>query len=166
MNYTNPARTNTFQFEINGQKRLSLQIEGIPLTGVAIGDALMENTPYNIQAPDNRVDLDALSIDFEVSEDLAEWFDINEWIYQCTITNDAHISLATSAVMAILDNRSQPILTVEYFGVQPMALSQLFYKTTDSDIVEIKANFTFRYDTIKITQIKTGKKIQYGDIPR
>ena len=165
-NYNNPSRSNTFEFEINGFKSLSIQLEEIPLTGIAIGDAIMENAPYNLQVPDNRVDLDALSVTFEVSEGFNEWVDICEWIYLCTITNDAHIKYATNAVMVIQDNNYLPVMTVEYIGVQPMALGQIVYSTTNDNVVEMKSNFTFRYDTIKVTHMKSNRVIEFHNIMR
>ena len=158
----NPARNNTFEFAIFGQKKLSLQCEGVPLTGIVLGDAIA-NAPYNLRVPDNQVDLDPVTVEFEVSEDYSEWWEITNWMYRCTHTNDAHIRESTTSVLNILDNNSNPIMVVTYIGVQPVSLGQMQYTTTDTGSTEIKNTFIFRYDTVKIDHIPSNSSIEFHD---
>lgn len=158
----NPARNNTFEFGITGYKKLSLQCENVPLTGLTLGSAVT-NSPYELAFPDNQVSLDPISIDFEVSEDYSEWFDVAEWIYKCSYTPNAQEKYATTAVLSIKDNNYQPVLTVTYIGVQPVGLGQIQYTTTDNGSTELKANFNFRYDTVQLTHIPTNRTFEFHD---
>lgn len=156
----NPAKSTSFIFSITNRKDLSLRIQNSSVGSVNLGVTPFPGRIADLLVPSNKLDYGPMTLQFLVSEDLREWFEVYKWMMDITKTNDAHLTKTEVAELTILDSNNRPVMRVVYAGAFPLTLGELMYSITD-DEVSLVADLTLQFEKFDLVNMVTGEELIY-----
>jgi hypothetical protein len=155
-----------FIFQIKRSPHLNFFIQEVNLPSLSVQFPVQQNPFVNIPMSGEHIDFGTLKISFKVDEDLQNWFEVHNWIRSLGFpdnfseysilstagpTSGAGISSDISLV--ILNQIKLPAFEVNFRNAFPVSLSDLNFKSTDTDVNYITASAEFRYilyDVVKL----------------
>lgn len=162
LSYTqlNVAKSTSFIFTITNRKALSLRIQNATVGSVNLGATPFPTRSADILIPSNKIDFGPMNLQFLVSENLTEWFDIYKWMVDITKNVESHTEFTEVGELTILDSQNREIMRVIYHGIFPLTLGELMYSVVD-DEVSLVADLTVQFDKFDLINLLTGEEIIY-----
>lgn len=145
---TNPLNNTSYQFNIIRLPNVTWACQSANLPGLALGNA-EQMTPFTTIPREGNATFEDLSIQFIVSEDMKNWFEIYQWIRQCTNIDDFsdfdRTKIYSDATLNILTNKFNSNVQVNFRYLFPVALSGIDFDsiTDNSEPVTATVNFAF-----------------------
>lgn len=147
-----------FQFELRKISNVTYFCQSANLPGISIR-SIEQITAFNpIKRPGGEVAQEDFTINFMVDEELKNWFEIRNWIDECSTRRDSlkykgpEKHLSSEGVLFILESNNQPRFKVSFEGMFPVSLGGLSFQTgADSGFQYSSA--TFSYTTFEVTKI-------------
>lgn len=139
---TDHAINTRFRFNLTGNRELTLRVQKVPATPITLPGTNMfphmGKADFNI--PSNKFTYDPLVIDFIVSEDYHEYFQVLDWMKSC-LSDDEFRNNEERGELELLDSQYQPVGRITYKDIWPTEIGEMTYET-DEDAVYLKCTVT------------------------
>ena len=159
------ARSGRFRFRINSYycKDLNLSVQSVPIPGVQLSNFPLYVKGKGLNLPDNNLTYDPITIQFIVSEDFSEWFEIYSWMYQAangvTSGDKSYYDYEHNCTLTILDGNNQPIIEYTYFACLPSDLESIGVSYVDDSRV-LTSSLVINFSTMRVKNMITGDVIE------
>ena len=153
------SRKNNIVFVITGHLGLSLSAQTIDIGNATAGDTIMGSRYGPISMPGDAIIFTELSLVYSLSEDMIEFETLYEWLIS-TVTSSDHNSISQTGEVIYLDVNNNPYAKFTLYGIRPIDIEMPDFDVNVDDTHELTASF--KYDTMKFTNLKTGKVIEYA----
>jgi len=157
----NPLSPNGFKFNIQKLPDIEYFCQQVHIPGITFGDPILANPFANMPIPGDHLTYDTLNVQFLVDENMDNYISIYNWIvalgfpqtYQQYITyinsqqSGVLSELAKSysvGTMQILNNTNNPVRTLTFNDLFPIALETLQFQSTNDSGYYIVGSATFR----------------------
>ena len=170
----NPLSPNGFRFAIDKLPEVSFFCQAVNLPGVLLGAPEFGN-PLNVTpVPGESLTYDSLNVQFLVSEDMANYKAIYNWIvglafpqeheqYQKLVSegtapgsylgSGSELRQMTSdGTLQILSSNNKPAATVAIYDMFPISLDSLSFESRNSDVTYLIGNMALRYAYYKFIE--------------
>lgn len=141
----NPLTATNFKFVIEGMDEVNYTGKGATLPSVSLGTLEYSTRENDVQLPDNKLVYAPINIPFIIDENMNNYAEAFQWIYDCAMTNDAHLSKVKNATLIIFDRNMKVSRTILFADCLPISLSDIQFSTDDEESVLI-CNLTLEYD--------------------
>lgn len=155
----NPARSASYTFIITGRRDLSFKITNAPLSAVQLGGAPFPTRGLDIFVPSNKLAYDPMVLNFLLSEDLTEWIDVYQWMYELSHKSEQTFD---TAELTVLNSQNVPVARFVYTGVWPLTLGDIQYTVVGEETV-ISCNLALQFEQFTVESFRTGVKITHGN---
>jgi len=125
------------------------------IPGLTLGVADFPTPFVNIPEPGEILVFESFNATFEVTEDLANWKEISDWMFglgfpkefgQFRTLDDSDFKLKSDFTLQILTNALNPCKEIRFYDGFPVSLGSVEYNTTSADSGEIvTSTFEMRY---------------------
>ena len=155
-----------FRFQIKKAPHVNFFIQEVNIPSITLPSPEPNNIFVKTPIPGEHLNFSELKISFKVDEDLMNYLEIHNWIRSLgkpesfedfkniqskpSYTGDGIYSDIT---VMILSSTKMPNYEINYIDAYPVFISDLVFKTTDSDVNYVTADATFNYTYYKITNI-------------
>ena len=145
---TNPLNNTSYQFNISRLPNVVWFCQAANLPGLALGNA-EQMTPFTRIPREGNATFEDLQIQFIVSEDMKNWYEIFSWIKNCTNIDNFETydraKIFSDASLEILTNKFNSNVVVNFRDLFPVALSGIDFDsiTDNSEPVVATANFSY-----------------------
>lgn len=151
-NFLNP---NGFNFNLKRLPDVRYFVQGASMPGVDIS-AIPRPTPFrNLNIPGNNMEYGDISLTVKADAHLLSYRQTFDWMTGLAFPDsyDQYKSLSqdqygitSDASLIILDNRSNPVISVNFKDVYPTSLSEVEFSTTESDLTAPTFTITFKHN--------------------
>jgi len=155
-----------FVFQIKRAPHVNFFIQEVNLPSLSIQFPIQQNPFVNIPLSGEHIDFGSLKVSFKVDEDLQNWFEVHNWIRELgfpdnfseysnlsTATPTSGAGITSDISLVILNQIKNPTFEVTFRNAFPVSLSDLNFKSTDTDVNYITASAEFKYilyDVVKL----------------
>ena len=162
----NPLSPNGFRFIIQKLPDIEYFCQKVHVPGITFGAPMLATPFRRVPIPGDELTYDNLTVQFLIDENMDNYIAVYNWIvalgfpqnYQQYIDYvSANQSLAlgelatnySNATLQILDNTNNPVKTVNFNDILPVALETLEFDSTTEGVNYLvgSATFTFSYYT-------------------
>ena len=155
-----------FKFTLRRSPTLNFFLTDINIPSVMLG-FIETPTPFKIiEFPGDRLDFGDLQITFKVDEKMENYLEIFNWLVALGFPEDykQYKKLAdkqpgdkegiySDATLTVLNSVYVPILEIKFEDIFPIAIGDIDFTTTDSDINYVTNTATFKYKVFTITKL-------------
>lgn len=162
----NPLSPLGFKFVIKKIPNVNYFCQSVAVPGISVSVAEQPTYLSLIPQPGARMTYEPLSLKFKVDENLANYLEIHNWLIglghpvslqQAKNLSDSSDSPSlkgkpgsirtykSDATLVILTSHKNPSHYVIFRDLFPVALTELVFDSTQSDVTYLEANVTFRY---------------------
>jgi hypothetical protein len=162
----NPLSPNGFNFAIQLLPEVNFFCQEVNLPGLTFGDPMMANPFASVPIPGDHITYDTLNVKFLVDENMINYQSIFNWIVALGFPQgyQQYVNFVGSAnatalselaknysygTLQILGSNNNPVATVQFVDIFPIALESLLFESTNTDVPYIVGNATFRYSYYK-----------------
>jgi len=162
-NYLSPLN---FAFQIKRSPHLNFFVQEVNIPSIKVNYPVQQNPFVRIPISGDHVDFGILRVSFKIDEDMQNWFEVHNWIralgfpyefeeyknlsMKPAVTGEGLISDIT---IIVLNQVKLPIFEVTFRDAFPTTLSDLSFKTTDSDVNYITATAEFKYTLYDVVKL-------------
>ena len=145
---TNPLNNTAYQFSVLRLPNVNWTCQSANLPGLVLGNA-EQMTPFTRIPREGNATFEDLTIQFVVSEDMKNWYEVYNWIRQCTNIDNFdqydREKIFSDATLQILSNKFNANVQVNFRDLFPVALSGIDFDsiTDNSDPVTATVNFAY-----------------------
>ncbi len=155
-----------FRFQIKKAPHVNFFIQQVNIPAITMPNPDPNNPFVRTPIPGEHMNFGDLKISFKVDEDLQNYLEIHNWIRglgkpenfnqykelqdKPSYTGDG---IYSDISVMILSSTKMPNYEITYVDSFPVSLSDLVFRTTDSDVNYITAEATFKYTYYTITNI-------------
>lgn len=164
----NLLQSSTFQMSFTRLPYISFFLQEVNIPGINV-PALTQDTPFvNAPIPGNKLTYEALTMTFAVDEGLWTWTSVSDWLKGIGIPESfqeyKNLSLQqrlqmasakpqySDGTLAILSNKNNPILTINFTDLFPESLSGIQLSTKVDATTIITATASFRFTMMQINR--------------
>lgn len=158
----NPLSPNGFMFNITKLPEVNFFCQSVNLPGISIGYP-DQGTPFSMQPiPGETLTYDPLQLQFIIDEDMTNYLSIHNWLtalgfpqnydqYTSFINGDNRNIISELArnfsdgTLTILNNSNNPIKSIKFVDVFPIALDSITFMSTSQDVQYLVGNVSFKY---------------------
>jgi hypothetical protein len=157
-----PLSPNGFMFNIQKLPEINFFCQQVNLPGITLGVPEFGNPFNTAPIPGESLTYDTLTVQFLVDESLTNYKSIYNWIvalgfpenyqqYLNFINNQDFLRTSelaknfSDSSLTILGANNQPVQTIEFHDLFPVALDSLMFQSTNQDVNYLVGNATFRY---------------------
>lgn len=157
-----PLSPNGFMFNIQKLPEINFFCQQVNLPGITLGVPEFGNPFNTAPIPGETLTYDTLNVQFLVDDSLANYKSIYNWIvalgfpesyqqYLNFIDNQDFLKTSelaknfSDSSLVILGANNQPVQTISFHDMFPIALDSLMFQSTNQDVTYLVGNATFRY---------------------
>jgi hypothetical protein len=158
----NPLSPNGFKFSIAALPEIEYFCQQIHIPGITFGDPILANPFANVPIPGDHLTYDTLNVRFLVDENMDNYIAIYNWIValgfpqsytqyvnyvsasQSSVLSELASNYSTG-VMQVLNNTNNPIKTITFNDMFPIALETLEFQSTNDSVNYLTGSATFRF---------------------
>lgn len=155
-----------FRFVLRRSPNLNFFVTDVNIPSINLGYVELPSPFKIIELPGDKLDFGDLTITFKVDEDLANYLEIFNWVYNLgfpeTTQQFANLRNAkngdaggifSDATLSILSSSMKPNAEVVFEDLFPISLSDVNFTTTDTDINYVTATVVFKFKLFKINKL-------------
>lgn len=153
--YQNYTTTTSTSFSIPDLTDLSFTVTSWNIPGVTTGSPRQPTMFTDIPLRGDKLVYEPLVVEFIVTEDLANWLSVHDWLVGITAPFKAsqfankRIEYADGTV-TIYSSHNNKLKAVSFKNMVPVSLSELQFVTTDTETTYLKATATFMFERFVI----------------
>jgi hypothetical protein len=149
-------------FNIQKLPEVNFFCQQVNLPGITLGVPEFGNPFNNAPIPGESLTYDTLNVQFLIDDSLVNYKAIYNWIvalgfpedyqqYLNFLNNQDFLRTSelaknfSDATLTILGANNQPVQTVAFHDMFPVALDSLMFQSTNQDVTYLVGNATFRY---------------------
>jgi len=164
------ASSSQFRFNLLKVPNVEYFVTSANIPGISFsGDASMNTRFKSISFMGDTLDFADLEVTFLVNEDLSNYREIHNWMtgigfpknneqFISAVSENAELStpsgvvsgnpksLMSDATLTILTNKNNALVRVNFKDCYPLSISGLTYNTQTTDVEQLTATVTFKYD--------------------
>jgi hypothetical protein len=142
---------NKFKFSMTSSRfkgnEFDIRIAGANLPGLNLGLVTRGTHVRTLELPGDSITFDDLTIEFILSEDLEEYMEIWQWIYDLRNFDDSKFDneIFADATLVLLTNKNNPNIGFKITDLFPYVLSEipLSHNTVEGEAITATATFKF-----------------------
>ena len=148
---SNPLLTNYFKFTLSRVPNMVYFCQTANLPGIGFSTALQPTKmAYPIKRPSGAIMFEDLILSFKVDENLANWKEIHNWIYETSNYADDYYTLpeprkVSTAELLITNSSYRPKISIKFREVFPVFLSSLNFSVTEPQSTPVMAAVRFSF---------------------
>jgi hypothetical protein len=160
-----------FRFVLNRTPNTNYFVQNVRLPTLTLGQFDLEDPFVKLPTPGTKLSFEPLDITFLVDEDMSNYLEIHAWLrglgfpetfdqYGNLIRNNQNRSTLTNAsavfsdgTLMVLSSHQNGNIKVSFEDMFPIALSDLSFDSTLTDVEYLRATVTFRYKLYTIEKI-------------
>jgi|TARA_R100000081_G_C4781791_1_gene151975 hypothetical protein len=160
-----------FRFVLNRTPNTNYFVQNVRLPTLTLGQFDLEDPFVKLPTPGTKLSFEPLDITFLVDEDMSNYLEIHAWLrglgfpetfdqYGNFIRNNQTRSALTEAsavfsdgTLMVLSNHQNGNIKVIFEDMFPIALSDLSFDSTLTDVEYLRATVTFRYKLYTIEKL-------------
>jgi hypothetical protein len=148
----NTLAANKFRLIFHRIPGVTFFCQTINLPGVNLNE-FQQPTPFAapVRRPGGGLTLDNLDLTFLISEDLANYRSLLDWLYAIPPTvdysgyNKKHSELYSDATLVVLNSSSRPSFSMKFNDCFPLSIGSVEFQTNVSDVVPLTCQATFAF---------------------
>lgn len=152
-----------FRFLINKIPHVNFFVTAVNLPGLTVASVKSPSPFVKIPLPGDHAEFNNLELTFMVDEDMRNYMEIYDWLVGTGFPKDYNqykkISeengIYSDAKLILLTSAMNPNIEFTFESAFPVSISDLQFKTQESDIVYSEATVTFEY--LKYTMARLPK---------
>lgn len=169
-----PSNPNTlvrsnFDFRIQKLPNTNYFIQRVILPGVSVSESILPSPFVDVKRTGDKVIFDALTVNFLVDEDLANYRELFDWITSvgfdqnfpqyANLKNDPSVpqgqigNIYSDASLTILTSKSNPNIRVDFTELFPTSLSEIEFSTAETSADSVIGTVTFAYSNYTINTV-------------
>jgi hypothetical protein len=137
-----------FKFTLNRSPNLSYNIQRLSFPGINVNFSTMA-TPFVPIPINSRLDYNPLTFTFKVDEDLNNYLEIYNWALEIAAPDSfsqyKKDSTKVDANLIIMTSSMRPNISIDFYDLFPISLSDMEFDTSNQDINYIDASVSFKY---------------------
>jgi len=155
-----------FRFTLSRAPNLNFFVTDVNIPSLTLG-FIETPTPFKIlEFPGDRLDYGDLSVTFRVDEDFQNYLEIHNWIRALGFPNsfgeykkltDAQPgkkdTVYSDATLVVMNSAMIPNIEVKFEDIFPIAIGDINFTTTDSDVNYVTNTVSFKYKLFSIKKI-------------
>ena len=169
---TQPANKNMlsptgFRFVLDRTPGINYFTYSVPIPTLTLGDYELATPFVALPYPGDKLRYEPLSLRFRVDEDLKNYLEIHNWLvslgYPESFDNSAYQGTKSTSFknnnvfsdgsLLVMSSNQNPNLNISFEDMFPIALTELTFDASLTDIDYLEATVTFRYKAYKITEV-------------
>jgi hypothetical protein len=156
-----PLSPNGFMFSVSKLPDVQFFCQQVNLPGISIGAPEFGNPFRTSPIPGDMLTYDELTVQFLVSEDMANYRAIYNWIVALGFPENynQYINLVASdtnnyselaknysdGTLSILNSNNQVSQQIQFYDMFPSSIDSISFAATNQDVQYVVGNATFRY---------------------
>jgi len=149
---TDLIRENNFTFTFSKLPEIAFACQSISLPSMNMGVMEFPTTQLDIPRPGSKLQIDPLSIEFLVDEDLKNYRSVTDWFLEMRNPESENWKdIYSDCTLEILTNQKNHLVNVDFYDCFPSSLSELSfnYTTTESSILKATVNIEYSWFEFK-----------------
>jgi len=158
-----------FRFVLSRTPNLNYFTYSVPIPTLTLGELDIENPLVRLPTVGDKLRYEPLSLRFRVDEDLSNYMEIHNWLvslgYPESFDQSAHRSpgqavgayksgdVYSDGTLLVMSSNQNPNLQINFKKMFPVALTELNFDASLTDIEYLEATVTFRYYVYTIEKI-------------
>lgn len=143
----------SFKFMLYRTPNINFNVQSVRVPGMSLSTTDTA-TPFVTIPNSGKITYAPLTITFRVNEDLTDYLEINNWMESLgapsNFTQYANIKKSTAglysdATLIINNSRKRGNMSVNFYDLFPVDISDLQFTTMDTDVNYIECTVDFRY---------------------
>lgn len=147
-NNLNKLTANSATLSFSSFPNVSFTLQHFPLPGVNLGSATQNSPFFDKPVYGDKLQYNDLYLEFQVSEDMKNWYEIFKWMYFIGNPVEKPIELDltyVTATMIINSSHHTPILKVTFVDCVPTSLGDMYFMETTSETEEMSCSVVLKY---------------------
>ena len=155
----NPLIETRYRFSTRKIPNVTYMCQGLHLPGMKIEVAKQETLFNPMGYPAGQIQQQELKIDFLVEESFDNWFEMYNWIKECSNYTDfsdytsVSKNIISDATVLILDSKQNPKIKFQFQNVFPVELSTINFETTSPDATMVSVEARFHFTDYSVTKL-------------
>ena len=158
-----------FRFVLNRTPKTNYFVQNVRLPTLTLGQFDLDDPFVKLPTPGTKLSFDPLDITFLVDEDMSNYLEMYDWlrglgfpesydeygnlVRQTTYAGSDNEKIFSDGTLMILSSHNNANIKVTFEDMFPIALSDLSFDSTLTDIDYLKATVTFRYKLYNLEKI-------------
>lgn len=148
----NLLSTNNFKLVFDEFPKMEYFVQRFTFPRVNVEPSSHPSPFKSIPTPGNQISYESITFTFTISEDLSNYLEIYRWMIK-TGTPNSHkeyqnVKDIKDCNLIITSNNKNPILTVKFKDVFPIALSGFELDVTNTEFTPVSATAEFVFNTL------------------
>jgi hypothetical protein len=166
---TNLSQPSKFSLTFDRLPYLTYFCKRVNIPGIAFGSAAQPNPFIDAPIPGDKMVYGTLDVTFLIDEPLYAWTTVQDWIKGMSFPDsfDQYKNLNlqqklqlrgakpqySDAILTILTNKNNPVVTVQFKDVFPVSIGSLDYDTSLSATSIIYGTVSFKFTNYEISRV-------------
>ena len=158
-----------FRFVLNRTPSTNYFVQNVRLPTLSLGQFDLEDPFVKLPTPGTKLSFEPLDITFMVDEDMRNYLEIHDWlkglgfpetfdqygnlVRQNTTARSDATAVFSDGTLMILSSHHNANIKVIFEDMFPIALTDLSFDSTLTDVEYLRATVTFRYKLYTIEKI-------------
>ena len=143
----------SFKFMLYRTPNINFNVQSVRVPGMSLSTTDTA-TPFVTIPNSGKITYAPLTITFRVNEDLTDYLEINNWMEslgapssftQYADINNSQAGRYSDATLIINNSRKRGNMSVNFYDLFPVDISDLQFTTMDTDVNYIECTVDFRY---------------------
>ncbi len=125
------------------------------IPGITLPAATQHSPFFTKPVYGDKLEFNNLFLNIVVSENLENWLEIFEWMYQLanpSEKNDIDLTYVNGTII-IANSNHKPIYKVNFIDIVPVSLGDLYFSESENGSEDITASIVFEYEQYNIQKI-------------
>lgn len=134
---------------------LQITLSTFNIPGISLPSASFQSPFFNKPVYGDKLEFNNLFLNFVVSENLENWLEVFDWMYQLANPiekGDIDLTYITGTII-IHNSDNKPIFNVEFLDIVPVSLGDMYFSETENSSEDITSSIVFEYEQYKVTRI-------------
>lgn len=160
-----------FKFSLAKKPKIDFFCDSANIPGINLGVAMQPTYLKNIPVPGDVLSFDDLVISFNIDEDMENYLEIHNWLYQFGFPRDASqyqqlldedensegkqtaISGMSDGTLIVYSSNYRPNIQVNFKDLFPVSLTPVKFESKVNDVQYLTADAVFKYTIYEIVKI-------------
>ncbi|MEN6554622.1 MAG: hypothetical protein ABFC34_17250 [Methanobacterium sp.] len=161
-----------FKFSLAKKPKIDFFCDSANIPGISLGVAMQPTYLKNIPVPGDVLSFDDLVISFNIDEDMENYLEIHNWLYQFGFPRDAGqyqqlldedensegkqtaISGMSDGTLIVYSSNYRPNIQVNFKDLFPVSLTPVKFESKVNDVQYLTADAVFKYTIYEIVKIQ------------
>lgn len=144
----NKLAANRATLSFSAFPQMSFTLQHFPLPGINLGTANQSSPFFDKPVYGDKLQYNDLYLEFQVSEDMKNWYEIFKWMYYIGNPSEKPDSLDLTyadATMLVYSSHNNPMFKATFLDCVPVSLGDIYFSEMTNETEEISCSIVLKY---------------------